>query len=616
MTEGILDGKKGKDWKIQVGGEEIVMRDIGIKVLLWVDRFKEIGDIIVQYDPGHAALPWAGFRFLLKLCLDKQETAEAILVGLEKTACIIDRCAIYEFLYLDEATAGSVNLEKSMLRLYTAILKFLAKAIKRSKGEYPYRSFTINVATNHFITADSHIKAVFTTGETSNYLNEVKDLEETVERDAAVAETQCMLSGHANLRALLGDINITTSRLGLQIYAIQEKIEGSRRSEILGWVSTIPYLDHHNLITNARVEGTGDWLFRKREYSDWRSSSVSKLLLLRGIPGAGKTYIASRVIDSFRDSTPERLAYFYCNRAEENRRHPESILNTLVQQLTQTFEDNTLLKPVVDLYEDRTKKGQTSSRLCLSESQELLVQLTDIYPRTTICIDALDEVEKGVRLHLLKALRYVVERSKNLVKIFATTRMDPDIVRQFEMFPRIELQPDDNASDINQFVETKLQETIKYGLLLGGEVDQEFKKEICEALCERSKGMFQLAALHITSLCDMSTHKDVRCSLKALPKTLKDAYTEIYSRILAQDGSAPRLAINAFRWIQSSYEPMGSESLLDAITAEVSSSGEFSHDTVHASVLLKACHNLIILDEGLNVFRFAHLSVDEYLETQ
>lgn len=67
--------------------------------------------------------------------------------------------------------------------------------------------------------------------------------------------------------------------------------------------------------------------------------------------------------------------------------------------------------------------------------------------------------------------------------------MDPDIVRQFEMFPRIELQPDDNASDINQFVETKLQETIKYGLLLGGEVDQEFKKEICEALCERSKGM-------------------------------------------------------------------------------------------------------------------------------
>jgi len=67
MTKGIVDEKKGKDWKIQFKGEEIVMRDVGMKILRWLDRFKEIGDIIAQYDPGHAALPWAGFRFLLKV---------------------------------------------------------------------------------------------------------------------------------------------------------------------------------------------------------------------------------------------------------------------------------------------------------------------------------------------------------------------------------------------------------------------------------------------------------------------------------------------------------------------------------------------------------------------
>ena len=67
MTQGIVDGKKGKNWKIQFQGEEIVRRDVGMKILRWLDRFKGIGDIIVQYDPGHAALPWAGFRFLLKV---------------------------------------------------------------------------------------------------------------------------------------------------------------------------------------------------------------------------------------------------------------------------------------------------------------------------------------------------------------------------------------------------------------------------------------------------------------------------------------------------------------------------------------------------------------------
>jgi hypothetical protein len=143
----------------------------------------------------------------------------------------------------------------------------------------------------------------------------------------------------------------------------------------------------------------------------------------------------------------------------------------------------------VDIYRDRKNKGQISSRLSLSESQELLVQLTDIYPRTMICIDALDEVAEDKRKDLLKALNDVIAKSKNLVKIFATTRMNPEIVAQFKIFPRIELQPDDNVSDINQFVETRVKSAIDDGDLLCGEVSDELKIEICEVLCERSKGM-------------------------------------------------------------------------------------------------------------------------------
>jgi hypothetical protein len=209
------------------------------------------------------------------------------------------------------------------------------------------------------------------------------------------------------------------------------------------------------------------------------------------LAGAGKTYIASKVIDAFLlDPTPQKLAYFYCNRAEENRRKPESILNTLIQQLAQTgLKNDELLKPVVENYEDRENKGQESSPLVLSESEKLLIKLTDLYPQTTICIDALDEVEKESRISLLKSLKNVIEGSKNLVKIFATTRMDPDILTQFEMFPRIELQPDDNVDDINRFVGKKVQSAIEDRLLLQGDVSHELKTKICDVLCERSKGM-------------------------------------------------------------------------------------------------------------------------------
>ena len=103
-----------------------------------------------------------------------------------------------------------------------------------------------------------------------------------------------------------------------------------------------------------------------------------------------------------------------------------------------------------------------------------------------------------------------------------------------------------------------------------------------------------------------------------LPETLTGAYGEIYNRIQKQGRRGSQLALNAFRWVQCSYEPLRSETLLDAVTVEVDGSGEFSckPTALRATDLLKVCQNLLILDERLNVFRFAHRSVEEYLETR
>ena len=68
--------------------------------------------------------------------------------------------------------------------------------------------------------------------------------------------------------------------------------------------------------------------------------------------------------------------------------------------------------------------------------------------------------------------------------------MDIDIHLQFEMFPRIELQPDDNVGDINQFVGEKVQSVIDDGLLLYGNVPDDLKAKICDTLRKRSKGMY------------------------------------------------------------------------------------------------------------------------------
>ena len=63
------DACREKGLKFKFGEKTFVVRDLAEKIMSWVEKFKEIGDVAVQYDPVHAALPWVGIRLLLQACL-------------------------------------------------------------------------------------------------------------------------------------------------------------------------------------------------------------------------------------------------------------------------------------------------------------------------------------------------------------------------------------------------------------------------------------------------------------------------------------------------------------------------------------------------------------------
>ncbi len=54
-------------WRFTFRGREVILRDTATKLLTWLDKFKQVGDIVVNHDPQHFALPWAGVRFLLEV---------------------------------------------------------------------------------------------------------------------------------------------------------------------------------------------------------------------------------------------------------------------------------------------------------------------------------------------------------------------------------------------------------------------------------------------------------------------------------------------------------------------------------------------------------------------
>jgi hypothetical protein len=54
-------------WRFVLRGRTYILRDVADKVIVWANLFKQVGDVAVQHDPGHASLPWAAVRFLLEV---------------------------------------------------------------------------------------------------------------------------------------------------------------------------------------------------------------------------------------------------------------------------------------------------------------------------------------------------------------------------------------------------------------------------------------------------------------------------------------------------------------------------------------------------------------------
>lgn len=141
-----------KAWRIRrKSGATVNVRDIFAKVARWANHFKEIGDVAVQYDPVHAALPWAGVRFLLQVrvvllgrrCADTLQIAVSdfesysfVLESISSITELICRYALVEelllrFLAAENAASppgAAQELRRALVHLYTCVMTYLARA--------------------------------------------------------------------------------------------------------------------------------------------------------------------------------------------------------------------------------------------------------------------------------------------------------------------------------------------------------------------------------------------------------------------------------------------------------------------------------------------------------
>ncbi|TQV90703.1 Ankyrin repeat-containing protein [Cordyceps javanica] len=574
-----------RKWKVKIAGREIVIHDILDKISSWISKVQAVGDILIQIDPVHAAAPWAAY--------------------LQPENKLLTTYA---------------ELSQSVITQYKNILEFLSEAVRF------YESSTLDRVIQSVTTSKSDIEAkyqpILTGNDVIDAWTRVADAEKSnliIKKTNEIFKLETDSNEESSklckvLQELQGPITRTASHLE----NITDNLERDTRRKILNTISVLEPGRHHKRVTEDRLEGTGQWLLQKPDFCNWRRDSVSSVLWLHGIPGSGKTKLASLVVDELR--AYEKVAYFYCIRseAEQSRGRADKILASLVRQLACLRPQAPILEPVMTQY----TKGVTEYDLPeygdhawpITDSEKVLMRLLEEYPAVTLVIDALDEVQQQDRGDLLATLTRLARNAPNLLKIFISSRYNYDIVLELKGFPNIYIDAEDSQADIKRFIDRKL-ETFK---LPEGNGQNELRAEIATVLGDKGGGMFRWVEMQFTYLSLAGTVADARKRLGRLPPTLADTYLLLYSTIEDLGGYTFHLAAFTFQWLLCAKSEITTDNFA-AIASMVcpieDSGGSIPRDAppIPTATILKACVNFVTVQQDELVF--AHLSVREFLES-
>ena len=384
--------------------------------------------------------------------------------------------------------------------------------------------------------------------------------------------------------------------------------EASR--QLYHWLSPVEQQDKHNAILKMLYPGTGTWILNNLAFRDW-FCETSGVLWVNAIPGAGKTVLASNVIEHLRATTQpgEGLAFFYFDYMDFERQSVQSYLSSVVVALAQ--QNHEYFEAIRPRLENAHTTGRTPSISMLEECLARSVKhLTKVY----IVLDALDECAnvEGLMAHLATLS---TDGTSNF-KIFLTSRPNADIQDAFQDIIHSELTMDKTViqQDIETYVKGEVEEAVRKKRIKLR--DAKLQDLIIHSLTSKADGMFQWVKCQLDQIRRLRTDKAIRQCLDCLPRGLNETYLQLLQRMTQYCEEDEILQTSRMmRWLVHSTRPLTVEELAQAIAVEAEQS------TYDASAALTDPTDLLKLGYGLVVFssdrqrslRLSHFSIREFL---
>ncbi|KAJ5418168.1 uncharacterized protein N7487_001718 [Penicillium crustosum] len=603
-----------KQWKLKTpSGKTIILRDVLEKIAGWVNRLVYVGDNIVQYDPSHAALPWAAFRFLLNVAVGDVQVWGGMLVNLETIARLLYRCEVVENMHLKRSFSMMAHLQEAMTQLYVDIMSSLSRLVKYFKQGFPER--TLWSATR----SDPKLPEM-----TAVYAQEQEVLKWTALSDSELSQATNTQAASImdKMAAISRKLDADLPRLIDTSLAMRHSIDEEKISNILSWLCTVPTTLHLRDIATRRMPGSGSWLLNHTDFHTWHTSSSSAILLLHGVRGCGKSTIASFVVDQFQQpsvvpgASPVPCAYFFCDdsNAEPERGRTDSILRGLIRQLAVDSVNKSIDQAVLSSYEKRLDVAQQikadMARLSVDDCFSMLLDLTATNP-AYIVIDAIDQLGQDERAVMIETMKKLVDQSASIIKVFFTSCNNAHVEGLLLGTTKLRITSDCVRTDVREFANRQVEQANARRRVLNGTATSKLIDKMKEHLISRAGEMFLWVTLQLEFLCRKRTEQDI---LTALETNLTPDLDQIYGRTLRRfnklDSAATQAIMHVFSLLLYAQRPLHPTAVKRTLALNPSLAGAGVVD------LEDLCCSLVMLDVSQGVARFCHPSVRDYMRQQ
>jgi hypothetical protein len=248
--------------------------------------------------------------------------------------------------------------------------------------------------------------------------------------------------------------------------------------EVTGWLSPVNPADKHAVFISEYQPGTGLWIFERDEYKAWHSS-INSALYVYGIPGAGKTTLASLIVETMSTNEPRGMAYFYGRHDDKLSQQGSYVLGSLVAQLA--IQDQEAVDVALKLYEKHHPQTKLATRPTEEELGGLLQQISTIFGKITLVIDGLDECgTESNRAKLIEVLSDLHDASAGHIRVLVFGRPEHDIVQGLNLYTSISIKA--ASTDLQLYVAARLRP-------LKTRSDS-LKEEIMDVLINHAEGMW------------------------------------------------------------------------------------------------------------------------------